>query len=73
MLHPVGKQAYKLELPKKWKIHDVFHVLLLEQDTMKKGQVKDTQLDFEFKAGDDKEYEVDSIRNSTVYVRKSAG
>ena len=30
VLHPVGKQAYKLELPKKWKIHDVFHVLLLE-------------------------------------------
>ena len=30
VLHPVGKQAYNLELPKKWKIHDVFHILLLE-------------------------------------------
>ena len=30
VLHPVGKQAYKLELPKKWRIHDVFHVSLLE-------------------------------------------
>lgn len=24
VLHPVGKQAYKLELPKRWRIHDVF-------------------------------------------------
>ena len=30
VFHPVGKQVYKLELPKKWKIHDVFHVSLLE-------------------------------------------
>ncbi len=30
ILQPVGKQAYKLELPKKWRIHDVFHILLLE-------------------------------------------
>ena len=30
VLHPVGKQAYKLELPKTWRIHDVFHVSLLE-------------------------------------------
>ena len=33
VLYPVGKQAYKLELPKKWRIHDIFHVSLLEQDT----------------------------------------
>ena len=30
VLHPVKKQAYKLELPRKWRIHDVFHVSLLE-------------------------------------------
>ena len=72
VLHPVGKQAYKLELPKKWRIHDVFHVSLLEQDTTKKGRVNDTQLDFEFEAGDDKEYEVDGIRDSAVYARESA-
>ena len=72
VLHPVGKQAYKLELPKKWRIHDVFHVSLLEQDTTKKGRVNDTKLNFEFEAGDDKEYEVDGIRDSAVYARESA-
>ena len=30
VLHPVRKEAYKLELPKKWRIHAVFHVSLLE-------------------------------------------
>ena len=30
VLHPVGKQAYKLELPKKWRIYDVFYMSLLE-------------------------------------------
>ena len=29
LLHPIGKQAYKQKLPKKWRIHDVFHVSLL--------------------------------------------
>ena len=72
MLYPVGKQAYKLKLPKKWRIHDVFHVSLLEQDTTKKGRVNDTQLDFEFEAGDNKEYEVDGIRDSVVYAKESA-
>ncbi len=37
VLYIVEKQAYKLELPAKWKIHDVFHVSLLEQDTTRKG------------------------------------
>ena len=37
VLHPVSKQAYKLKLPKKWKIYNVFYVLLLEQDITKKG------------------------------------
>ena len=30
VLHPVGKQAYKLELLVKYKTHNIFHVSLLE-------------------------------------------
>ncbi len=30
VLHLVGKQAYKIELPKKWGIYDIFYVSLLE-------------------------------------------
>ena len=30
VLHPVEKQVYKLELPKRWRFHDVFHLSLLE-------------------------------------------
>ena len=59
MLYPIGKEAYKLELPKKWRIHNVFHISLLEQNSIKKGQVNDMQL--EFKTGNDKEYEIDGI------------
>ena len=66
----MGKQVYKLELPKKWRIHDVFHMSLLEQDTTRKGRVDETtQLDFE--AGDDEEYKVEGIRDSAVYAMES--
>ena len=73
ILHPVGKQAYKLKLPKKWKIHNVFYISLLEQNTTKKGRVIDMQLDFKFEVGNGKEYEVDGIQNSAVYARELAG
>ena len=39
ILYSVGKQAYKLELPKRWRIHDVFHLPLLEQDITRKGRI----------------------------------
>ena len=72
VLHPIGKQAYKLELPKKWRIHDVFHVSLLEQDTTRKGRVHEDNLE-ELDAGDNDsgEYEVEAIRDSAVYARES--
>ena len=70
VLHPVGKQAYKLELPEKWRIHDVFHVSLLEQDTTKK------RWEFlvpEFKPCDNKKYEIEAIRDNAVYAKEADG
>ena len=70
MLYPVGKQAYKFKLPKKWKIHDVFHLSLLEQDITKKERVEEV---LELDAGnkDSDEYEMEAIRKSAVYANKS--
>ena len=69
VLHPVNKQAYKLELPKKWRIHKVVHVLLLEQDITKKERVKKVP---ELDAGDNsKEYELEAIWNNTLYALES--
>ena len=70
VLYSVGKQAYKLELSKKWKIYNVLHVLLLEQDTIKKGQVETA---IELDKGNSKKYEVEIICNSAVYARKLEG
>ena len=73
VLHPVGSQAYKLELPKRWRIHNVFHLSLLEQETTKKGRVDEKtaeQLEFEA-GGDNEEYEVEGICDSAVYARES--
>ena len=53
VVHPVGKQVYKLELPKKWRTHDVFHASLLEQDTTRKRRVDKEVRQIEFDAGDD--------------------
>ena len=70
VLQLVGKQAYKLELPKKWRTHDVFHVSLLEQDTIRKGREFSVP---EFEPGDNKEYKVEAIRDSTVYAKEADG
>ena len=71
VLHPVGKQAYKLKLPKKWRIHDVFHMSLLEQDTTRKERVDENVTKLEFDAGDSKEYKVETIWDNAVYAMES--
>ena len=71
MLHPVDKQVYKLELPKRWKINDVFHVLLLKQDITKKRRVDKKVMELEFEAGNNKEYKVKAIWDSAVYANKA--
>ena len=70
VLHPVGKQTFN-ELIKKWRIHDIFHVSLLEQNTTRKGRMDKNMTEFE--AGSNKEdYEVEEIRDSAVYAKESA-
>ena len=72
VLQPVGKQAYKLEIPKRWRIHDVFHVSLQEQDTTRKGRVDEKIAEqLEFEAGNDEEYEVEGTLDSAVYAKES--
>ncbi len=71
VFHIVGKQVYKLELSKKWKIHDVFHMSLLKHDTTRKGRVDkalpEPEKEYDFEAGDIKKYEVEAITDSAVY------
>ena len=58
MFYLVGKQAYKLELLVRWRIHNVFNVSLLEQNITKKGREFSV---LEFKLGDNKEYKLEAI------------
>ena len=68
MLHPIGQQVYKLELPKKWRLHNVFYLSLLEQNTTRKKRVeKIPELDT---GNDSKEYKLKAIRDSAVYANK---
>lgn len=66
-----GSQAYQLTLPAHWKIHDVFHVPLLEKATPRKGGY-DTQLSIDRSAeigieSDDTEYIVSELIDSAVF------
>ena len=72
VLHPVKKQAYKIKLFKEWKIHDVFHVSLLEQDTTRKGRVDENVRQIYFDIGNNEggEFEVGAIQVSVVYARE---
>ncbi len=75
VFHAIEKQIYKLELPIKWKIHDVFYLLPLEQDTTRKRRVDKAKLepekDVEFEAGGNKEYEIKAIIDSMVYGQQA--
>ncbi len=75
VFHIVGKQTYKLELSTKWKIHNVFHMALLEQDTTRKRQVDkalpEPEKDVEFEAESNKEYKIEAIIDSAVYGQQA--
>ena len=73
VLYLVDSQAYKLELPKQWRIYNIFHMFLLEQNIIRKEQVDEkTAEQTEFKAsGNNEEYKMEGICDSVVYARKS--
>ena len=75
ILHPVRKQMYKLDFSTKWKIHDVFHVLLLEQITTRKKWINKLfpEPELEFDTGNNKKYKFEAIIDSTVYAQKVEG
>ena len=70
ILNKYGDQVYKLDLPKRWRIHDVFHVSLLEP--AKKGERVSTHpaeheaedIDIE---EDGEEYIVEGILDSRIF------
>jgi len=54
----VGKQAYRLRLPEKWRIHPVFHVSLLEPYYRNASTVAPEDM---ILVGEDEEWEVEDI------------
>ena len=70
VLYLIGKQAYKLELPRNWKICDVFHMSLLKQDIIRKKRMNKFSA-LEFEPGNNKEYEMDAIWDTTVYINEA--
>ena len=74
VLYLVEKQAYKLELLKRKKIYNIFHVLLLENNSIRKKQVDKAMFKLEFENhSNDKKHEFQVIYNNAVYASKSKG
>ena len=51
-------------------MHDVFHVSILKQNNTKKGQNFSVP---EFETGNVKEYKMEVIQDSTVYIKEANG
>ena len=71
MFHLVGKQTYKLKLPRKWKIHNLFHLSLLEQDNIKKERMNKFVELPKFDKGDNKKYKMGTIQDNAVYTKET--
>ena len=69
----MGKQTYKLKLPKKWKVHNMFYVSLLEQNITKKRKVSEKVAKLDTGNKNSKEYKMETIWDSVVYAREAKG
>lgn len=70
MFYLVWKQAYKLELPARRKIYNVFYVLLLKQKYRRKNRINKFSMP-KFKMGNNKKYEIETIQDSAVNAKKT--
>lgn len=55
-------------------MHNIFHMSLLKQNTIKKGQIDETTSQLEFdKDGNGKKYKLERLCDSAVYAKESKG
>ena len=73
VLHPIGKQDYKLKLPKQWKIYNIFHLSLLEQSIIQKEQINKKIIELECNAGNSQEFKVEAVWENAIYANKAEG
>lgn len=69
VLERIGKRAYRIKIPATWKVHDVFHVSLLEPKKPDNfGRQAEPQPAIVI--DEEEEYEVEEILNSRIYRNK---
>jgi len=66
----IGTHAFRLELPATMKIHNVFHVSLLEQVASNSYPGQTIPLPLAVEVDGCEEWEVESILNSKIILRK---
>ena len=71
VLERIGKRAYRLELPRTLKIHDVFHVSLLEKWHKDEFGRKPIPLPPVITQEGEEEYEIDKVLNSRTKYGKT--